>query len=231
MSMCMCECRALFCLFPNFSFLSTQNAMDSHRRRRLHRGRRPHTPSVASALSSSAGPQRPRASVSVPPARLRRRPRPRHQCPPGASPELFRVFCLRCAVHTATDPAATCRFDRPESKKCRYCREQKSLCDPVSISHCSSFFLYLTFDRSRLPWPPGANLFSGLVASLGRLLPSPCISPAQLRLNSGSSSALRPGPNTARQERAVDSIFNIVEPSLSSCGASGVPESHAHVKA
>ena len=91
-----------FCYSPNFSFLSTQNAMDTHRRRRLRRGRRPHTPSVASALSSSAGPQRPRASVSVPPARLHRRPRPRHQCPPGAAPELFRVFCLRCAVHTAT---------------------------------------------------------------------------------------------------------------------------------
>ena len=70
-----------FCYSPNFSFLSTQNAMDSHCCRRLRRGRRPHTPSVASALSSSARPQRPQASVSVPPARLRRRPRPRHQCP------------------------------------------------------------------------------------------------------------------------------------------------------
>ena len=151
--------------------------MDSYRRRRLRRRlrcrlRRPHTPSVALAPSSSAGPQRPSIPVSVPPARLRRQPRPRHQCPPGAAPELFRVFCLRCAVHTATDPAATCRFDRPESKKCRYCREQKSLCDPVSVSHHSSSFLYLMFVRFHLPWPPGAKLFSGIVASLGRLLPS-----------------------------------------------------------
>ena len=148
--------------------------MDSHhRRRRLRRGLRPHTPSVASAPSSSAGPQRPPIPVSAPPARLRRRPRPRHQCPPGAAPKLFQVFCLQCAVHTATDPTATCRFDRPESKKCRYCREQKSLCDPVSVSHYGSSFLYLTFVRSRPPWPPGAKLFSGIVASLGRLLPSP----------------------------------------------------------
>ena len=148
--------------------------MDSHRHRRLRRGlRHPHTPSVASAPSSSAGPQRPRVPVSVPSARLCRWPRPRHQCPPGAAPKLFRVFCLQCAVHTATDPTATCRFDRPESKKCRYCREQKSLCDPVSVSHYGSSFLYLTFVRSRPPWPPGAKLFSGIVASLGRLLPSP----------------------------------------------------------
>ena len=148
--------------------------MDLHRRRRLRRRlRRPHTPLVASAPSSSAGPQRPPISVSAPPARFCRRPRPHHQCPPGAAPKLFRVFCLWCAVHTATDPTATCQFDRPELKKCRYCRDQKSLCDPVSVSRCISSFLYLMFVRSRPPWPPGANLFSGLVASSGRLLPSP----------------------------------------------------------
>ena len=171
--------------------------MDPHRRRRLRRGlRRPHTPSVASAPSSSAGPQRPRIPVSVPPARLRPRPRPHHQCPPGAAPELFRVFCLRCAVHAATDPSAVCRFDRPESVKCRYCREQKSLCDPVSVSHCSSSFLCLMFVRSRPPWPPGANLFSGLVASLGRLLPSPGGKPS-------ASKSSRPRVRFAARRRPV----------------------------
>ena len=174
--------------------------MDTHRRRRLRRGlRRPHTPSVASAPSPFAGPQRPRVSASVPSARLRRRLRPRHQCPPGASPELFRVFYLRCAVHTATDPSAVCRFDRPESVKCRYCREQKSLCDPVSVSHCGSSFLFLMFVRSRPPWPPGANLLSGIVASLGRLLPSPGGKPS-------ASKSSRPRVHFAARRRPVGGL-------------------------
>ena len=119
--------------------------MEQYYRRRLCR---PHTPSVASAPSSSARPQHPRAPVSVPPARLHRWPQPCHQCPPGTAPKLFQVFCLRCAVHATTDPSAICWFDRPESVKCRYCREQKSLCDPVSDFRCCPSSL----SRSILLW-------------------------------------------------------------------------------
>ena len=49
-------------------------------------------------------------------------------------PSLRRLLCLRCAKRAVSDPSSSCSFDKGRSKKCSYCRSQKSKCFPVSTS-------------------------------------------------------------------------------------------------
>ena len=52
--------------------------------------------------------------------------------PAADPPSLRRLLCLRCAKHAVVDPASSCFFDKEKSKKCLYCRSQKSKCLPVN---------------------------------------------------------------------------------------------------
>ena len=60
---------------------------------------------------------------------------------PPATRTLARQLCLRCAKLAARHPDASCEFDKSNSEKCRYCRDQKSPCNLVSNLR---FFSYLT---------------------------------------------------------------------------------------
>ena len=143
-------------LFPQQHIMSNSPPPVGPRRRRL-------LPRMAaSVISTTARPQCPDSlDISA------------SASPTASAAALAQLLCLRCATHAARDPVSPCRFDKPKSKKCACCRDQKSSCDPVGFSPFISVFVLLTPCRSRLPWPSGASTFSGVVASLGRPTPRP----------------------------------------------------------
>jgi hypothetical protein len=82
--------------------------------------RRAKTPSVVLPVSEPESVGREAKSVAVP---LR-----------PELPSLRRLLCLRCAKRAVSVPSSSCSFDKGRSKKCSYCRSQKSKCFPVSTS-------------------------------------------------------------------------------------------------
>jgi hypothetical protein len=132
-------------------------------------------PSVAPAASPVSGPQRPLLSFSS----LAPVPEPSGSLvdvtSPSVSPAtgaLARQLCLRYAKLAARRPEASCEFNKSNSKKCQYCRGQKTSCQLVSII---PLFRYSASDmyRFRPPWPSGAIKSFGTVAVFRRLVLKP----------------------------------------------------------
>ena len=107
-----------------------------------------HAALEASSSSVRSAARRARIVSSVRPGAQRAKSPPAVRAAPAAEPvadppSLRRLLCLRCAKHASVDPAASCFFDKVKSKKCLYCRSQKSKCLPVSTFLPCFFFSFL----------------------------------------------------------------------------------------
>ena len=113
------------------------------------------------ASSSSVRSAARRACIvsSVRPGAQRAKSPPAVRAEPAAKPvanppSLRRLLCLRCAKRASVDPASSCLFDKKKSKKCLYCRSQKSKCLPVStFLPCFFLFSYANLSSFTPPWP------------------------------------------------------------------------------
>ena len=139
-----CVSRSFFCVCPR-SLLSVlldlfYTSIDMARlqtRAQLRAAREASSSSVRSAarrarIVSSVCPGAQRAK-SPPAVRAASSREAEPAAEPAASPpSLRRLLYLRCAKRASVDPASSCFFDKENSKKCLYCRSQKSKCLPVS---------------------------------------------------------------------------------------------------
>jgi hypothetical protein len=134
---------APFC--PFFSILFFYTSIDMARlqtRAQLHAAREASSSPVRSAArrarivsSVRSGAHRAKSSLAVRVASSREAEPAAEPAEPAADPpSLRRLLCLRCAKRAAVNPASSCFFDKKNSKKCLYCRSQKSKCLPVSTS-------------------------------------------------------------------------------------------------
>lgn len=98
------------------------------------------SPVPPAPAASPLAPVQPGIPAASPPAPVQ----------PGI-PSLGRRLCLCCAKHASLDVHVRCSFDLKNRSNCRRCREQSSLCVPVSVSLCSFSFLLFSFLSLSLP--------------------------------------------------------------------------------